>query len=68
MTDFIAQFLTGLLPGLLRDQRGATLLENAVMWGVLAVVAAGVFGETHAGANFSEIAATFNLPGALTLR
>jgi Flp pilus assembly pilin Flp len=53
MPEFIAK--------LLADDRGATLIENAVLWGLVVWVVAGVFDSNHAAANLNQLAVTFNL-------
>jgi len=46
---------------LLADDSGATLIENAVMWGLVAFVVVGVFDANHAVQNLKLLATTFNL-------
>jgi Flp pilus assembly pilin Flp len=55
MRKFLAQ--------LARDEAGATLIESAVMWGVVACAVLGGLSDNSGaiGSNLSQLATTFNL-------
>jgi len=45
---------------LLADERGASLIEHAMMSGLVALAVAGVFDSNHAAANLHRLAAAFD--------